>query len=97
MPKALGGMSCCRTKKSCCCRKGMKPGDTKPAFRMAPSCERDCAGMLASSAKTIAPVERTGLESAPPVEIAKDAQLRLILPAPPALSDLHPRPPPAFS
>ena len=97
LPKAQGGMSCCRTKKASCCRRGMKPGDAKPAFQAAASCERTCAGMVAGSAKTAAPVRHAGLQSAPPVRVSRDAQLRLVLPHPPALSDLHPRPPPFFS
>ena len=97
MPKAQGGMSCCRTKKSCCCRRSMKSGEGKPAYQAPPACKRECAGMMAGSVKPAAPLRTAGIQSAPPAAEAKDARVSALLPDAPALASLHPRPPPSFS
>ena len=90
-------MSCCRTKKSCCCKKSAKPNDGRPAFRVqGMKCEQVCQGTLTASVHAVEP-SRTGIQSAPPLPVQRAAYRAAPLPPSHDPDPLYGRPPPAHS
>jgi len=90
-------MSCCRTKKSCCCKKSAKPNDGRTAFRLqSAKCEQTCQGTLSSSVHAV-DAPRTGIQSAPPLPLQRAAYRSVALPPSHDPDPRYGRPPPAHT
>jgi len=91
-------MSCCRTKKTCCCRKSAKPGDGRPGFKAVnTSCQRACQGTLGGIQALAIEPARSGILSAPPLPLHRAAHRFAPLPPSHDPDPLYGRPPPVHS
>ena len=99
LPRASAKMmSCCRTRKSCCCKKSARPNDGRTAFRLAGAeCERMCPGTLGGVQSLAVGPSLGGIQSAPPLPLHRTTDYAAPLPNLHDPDPLYARPPPARS